>query len=113
MGNDGGSIPTRRELVKEPTRTKTTSEVKSASTASSEYHWTYCPLSKRHLAPPILSDALGRLFNKDAVIEWLITPEVFGDGEEVMKSAGVKGLKDLVEVKFEESVEDGKDGKES
>jgi len=102
MGNDGGSIPTRRELVKSPTRTKTTSELRTASSDNSSYHWTYCPLSKRPLEKTsIVSDSLGRLFNKDAVLEWLINPEAFGDGEEVMKVASVKGLKDLVDVKFE------------
>ncbi|KAK6346534.1 hypothetical protein TWF696_006658 [Orbilia brochopaga] len=101
MGNDGGSIPTRRELVKSPTRQKTTSELRSQSSQNATYHWTFCPLSKRPLKSPVVSDALGRLFNKDAVIEWLIEPDKFGDGEEVMKASGVKGLKDVVDVKFE------------
>ncbi|KAF3905264.1 hypothetical protein ABW21_db0205178 [Orbilia brochopaga] len=101
MGNDGGSIPTRRELVKSPTRQKTTSELRSQSSQNASYHWTFCPLSKRPLKSPIVSDVLGRLFNKDGVIEWLIEPEKFGDGEEVMKASGVKSLKDIVDVKFE------------
>ncbi|EWC46401.1 hypothetical protein DRE_04344 [Drechslerella stenobrocha 248] len=109
MGNDGGSIPTRRELVKSPTRRKTTSELRSQSSQNSTYHWTFCPLSKRPLKSPVVSDSLGRLFNKDAVIEWLIEPDKFGDGEGVMKSSGVKGLKDVVDVNFEV----GKDGETS
>ncbi|KAF3933733.1 hypothetical protein ABW19_dt0205385 [Dactylella cylindrospora] len=111
MGNDGGSIPTRRELVKSPTRQKTTSELRTQSSQNSTYHWTFCPLSKKPLESPISSDCLGRLFNKDAVLEWLVNKEEFGDGEEVMKVAGVKGLKDLVEVKFE--VAKGDEAKEA
>ncbi|KAF3903238.1 hypothetical protein ABW20_dc0105219 [Dactylellina cionopaga] len=101
MGNDGGSIPTRRELVKSPTRQKTTSELRSQSSQNATYHWTFCPLSKQPLKSPIVSDSLGRLFNKDGMIEWLIQPEKFGDGEEVMRVSGVKALKDVVDVKFE------------
>ncbi|KAK6343707.1 hypothetical protein TWF730_011297 [Orbilia blumenaviensis] len=113
MGNDGGSIPTRRELVKSPTRQKTTSELRSQSSQNAEYHWSFCPLSKRPLASPVVSDSLGRLFNKDAVIEWLLSPWRFGDGEEVMKASGFKGLKDVVDVKFEiaeDGEEDGNSG---
>lgn len=104
------SIPTRRELVRSPTRRKTTSELRSLSSQNSTYHWSFCPLSKRPLKSPVVSDALGRLFNKDGVIEWLINPEKFGDGEEVMKVAGVKGLKDVVDVKFEVGDSKDKDG---
>ncbi|EPS39736.1 hypothetical protein H072_6482 [Dactylellina haptotyla CBS 200.50] len=101
MGNDGGSIPTRRELVKSPTRRKTTSELRSQSSQNATYHWSFCPLSKQPLKSPVVSDCLGRLFNKQAVVEWLIEPEKFGDGSEVMKAGGVKGLKDVVNVVFE------------
>ncbi|RPB20214.1 hypothetical protein L211DRAFT_841891, partial [Terfezia boudieri ATCC MYA-4762] len=102
MGNDGGSIPTRRELVKSASRSKTHSEVRDSQSQSSQYHWTYCALSKRPLASPIVADHLGRLYNKDAMIEWLLKGlEAFGDGEEVLKGRGVSGLKDVVGVQFQ------------
>jgi len=101
MGNDGGSIPTRRELVKSPTRQKTHSQIRDSAAQTQAYHWTTCPLSKRPLSSPVVSDALGRLFNKDSVLEWLLRgTEAFGDGEEVL-GGHVKGLKDVVEVRFE------------
>ncbi|KAF3905343.1 hypothetical protein AA313_de0205865 [Arthrobotrys entomopaga] len=103
MGNDGGSIPTRRELVKSPTRSKTTSELRTQSSQNATYHWSFCPLSKQPLSSPIASDSLGRLFNRPAVLEWLLKPSKFGDGEEVMKQSGVKSLKDIVQVNFEVS----------
>ncbi|KAI5780321.1 Rtf2 RING-finger-domain-containing protein [Peziza echinospora] len=102
MGNDGGSIPTRRELVKSPTAQKTHSQLRTSQTQSSFYHWTYCALSKRPLSSPIVSDPLGRLYNKDALLEWLLHGlEAFGDGEEVLKSRGVKSLKDVVNINFQ------------
>ncbi|KAF8476017.1 Rtf2 RING-finger-domain-containing protein [Kalaharituber pfeilii] len=101
MGNDGGSIPTRRELLKSAGRSKTHSELRDSQTQRSQYYWTYCALSKRPLASPIVADHLGRLYNKDAIIEWLLKRlEAFGDGEEVLKGRGVNGLKDIVEVHF-------------
>merc|ERR1711939_605958 len=36
--------------------------------------WFTCALSKRDLEEPIVSDALGRLYNKDAIIEFLLAP---------------------------------------
>ncbi|RPB19421.1 hypothetical protein L211DRAFT_842663, partial [Terfezia boudieri ATCC MYA-4762] len=102
MGNDGGSIPTRRELVKSASRSKTHSEVRDSQSQSSQYHWTYCALSKRPLASPIVADHFGRLYNKDAMIEWLLKGlEAFGDGKEVLKGRGVSGLKNVVGVQFQ------------
>ncbi|KAL7268173.1 Replication termination factor 2 [Rhizina undulata] len=106
MGNDGGSIPTRRELVKTAARHPTHSQVRDSAAQSQAYHWTTCPLSKRPLSSPVVSDYLGRLYNKDAIIEWLLRGiEAYGDGEEVLDGR-IKSLKDVVEVKFEVLNED-------
>lgn len=49
-----------------------------------------------------MADHLGRLYNKDAMIEWLLKGlEAFGDGEEVLKGRGVGGLKDVASVRFQ------------
>ncbi|CUS11305.1 unnamed protein product [Tuber aestivum] len=102
MGNDGGSIPTRRELVKSPTKQKTHSQLRDTNAQTQTYHWTTCPLSKRPLSEPIVSDSAGVLYNKDSIIEWLLKGvEAFGDGEEVLEGR-IHSLKDVVEVKFEE-----------
>ncbi|KAI5777203.1 Rtf2 RING-finger-domain-containing protein [Geopyxis carbonaria] len=101
MGNDGGSIPTRRELVKEPGRQKTHSEVRDSAAQTQSYRWTTCPLSKRPLSAPVVSDWGGRLYNKDSILEWLLHgTEAFGDGEEVLEGR-ITSLKDVLEVKFE------------
>lgn len=49
-----------------------------------------------------MADYLGRLYNKDAMIEWLLERlEAFGDGEEVLKGRGVSSLKDVVDVQLQ------------
>lgn len=68
--------------------------------------WTYCPLSQRPLAEPIVSDSGGSLYNKDAVIEYLLPSEDIHEGaskpeREEVTGGRVKGLRDVVEVKFE------------
>lgn len=101
------SIPTRRELVRSPTRRATHSQLRDSNTQTQEYHWSTCPLSKKPLTSPIVSDSSGKLYNKDSILEWLLRgTEAFGDGEEVL-GGRVKSLKDIQEVKFEVLKEEG------
>lgn len=119
MGNDGGSIPKRSELVKEAAKALTSAQIKEAQTEQQEYGWTTDPLTRKKLAAPVVSDAAGVLYNKDSIIEYLLKEEGDREKEEMGKVAGVKGaveggfaelgnfgdrvkgLKDVVEVKFE------------
>ncbi|TVY57963.1 Replication termination factor 2 [Lachnellula cervina] len=111
MGNDGGSIPTRRELVKNAARNPNTSELKATQQEAQSHAWTYCPLSNRPLAAPIVSDCAGTLYNKDAVLEQLLPKDddvpasIIKEKEDVLQGR-VKGLRDVVEVKFTISKED-------
>ncbi|KAF2204987.1 DUF602-domain-containing protein [Delitschia confertaspora ATCC 74209] len=104
MGNDGGSIPTRRELVKEAARALTSSQVKESLNEQQEYHWSHDPLTRKPLSKPVVSDSAGNLYNKDSILEFLLPSE---DGEvkkekaEEVLGGRVKSLKDVVEVKFE------------
>ncbi|KKK14061.1 hypothetical protein ARAM_006302 [Aspergillus rambellii] len=106
MGNDGGSIPTRRELVREAARNPSTAQVKEAQRERQEHCWTTCSLSHNPLMRPIVSDCAGNLYNKDAVLKFLLPgDEVEGisskaDCEEIL-AGRVKGLRDVVELKFE------------
>jgi hypothetical protein len=118
MGNDGGSIPKRRELVKEAAKALTSAQLKEAQNEQQEYGWTHDPLTRKTLAAPVVSDAAGVLYNKDSIIEYLLK-EDGAEKVEMGKVAGVKGtvdggfaelgtfgdrvkgLKDVVEVKFE------------
>ncbi|RMZ71519.1 Replication termination factor 2 [Pyrenophora seminiperda CCB06] len=113
MGNDGGSIPKRSELVKEAAKALTSAQIKEVQNEHQEYAWSTDPLTRKPLARPIVSDAAGFLYNKDSIIEFLLKDD--GDAEKAeMKKVGgvkdselgtfgdrVKGLKDVVEVKFE------------
>ncbi|KAJ6013304.1 hypothetical protein N7540_007895 [Penicillium herquei] len=106
MGNDGGSIPTRRELVKEAARAPSTAQVKEVQREQQEHAWTTCLLSHKALARPIVSDSVGNLYNKDAVIQFLIPGD---DGEGISSKSDceeilcgrVKSLRDVVELHFE------------
>merc|ERR1711939_887075 len=105
MGNDGGSIPTRRELVKNAARAMGTTELKATQQEAQTHAWTWCPLSNRPLNTPIVSDCAGTLYNKDAIIEQLLpkdpdTPATVLKEKEDVLQGRVKGLRDVVEVRF-------------
>ena len=100
MGNDGGSIPTRRELVKEAARNPTTSEMKESQHEQQEHHWTTDPISHKPLTLPVVSDSAGKLYNKDTILEYLVEGARKEDAEKVTQGA-IKSLKDVVEVKLE------------
>jgi hypothetical protein len=93
MGNDGGSIPDRRDLVR--TKAKAEQADKNNQTIA---RWFFCALSKRPLEEPIASCALGKLYNKDAIIEFLLNKSAYGDGEEIC--GHIKSLKDIVTLKL-------------
>ncbi|KAI8835749.1 Rtf2 RING-finger-domain-containing protein [Chytridium lagenaria] len=65
MGCDGGSIPKRHEL---------NSQV--------DAKWACCSLSKV-LQKPVVGCRLGKLYNKEKVIEFLLDRKAFGEGEAV------------------------------
>ncbi|KAL8774537.1 MAG: hypothetical protein Q9209_000910 [Squamulea sp. 1 TL-2023] len=108
MGNDGGSIPTRRELVKEAAKDPNTTQVKETQTEKLQYYWSHCSLSQNPLTPPIVSDSTGNLYNKDAILEDLLDTSKDNQDRNVAgneRTAGtIKTLRDIVEVRF--SIED-------
>ncbi|OAX81269.1 hypothetical protein ACJ72_04387 [Emergomyces africanus] len=113
MGNDGGSIPRRCELVKSAARNPTSAELKETLREHLEHYWSTCPLSHKELLSPIVSDCSGNLYNKDAILKFLLPAEDAedisskADCEEILKGR-VKGLRDIVEVKFEIDDDGGK-----
>lgn len=100
MGNDGGSIPTRRELVKEAARNPSAAQVKESQHEQQEYQWTTDPISRQPLAQPVVSDSSGKLYNKATILEYLVEGTRKEEAERETQGA-VKSLKDIVEVKFE------------
>ncbi len=103
-----GSIPTRRELVKEAARNRTTTEIKESQQEQQSYNWTTCPLSHRPLSQPIVSDCAGKLYNKDSVLQYLLPSDDNDDGggankldQDEFLAGRIRSLKDVIEVKFE------------
>ncbi|KUI59109.1 Replication termination factor 2 [Cytospora mali] len=106
MGNDGGSIPKRRELVKEAARAKTVSELKATAHESLSHLWTRDPLSSEPLdMENVVSDSRGRLYNYESVLKGLVPSdeeaEVNANGNDMtFASTGIKSLRDVVKLKF-------------
>jgi len=93
MGNDGGSIPDRRDLV----RTKPKAE-QADKANQTKARWFFCALSKKKLQEPVVSCALGKLYNKDSIIEFLLDRSTYGDGENICSH--VRSLKDVKTLKM-------------
>lgn len=89
MGCDGGTIPKRDELVK--TKKK---DSKIDKTEQLIANWYYCALSKTPLKRPIVSCKLGKLYNKDAIIQYLLNRKLYGDGDKICKH--ILSIKDVV-----------------
>ncbi|KAJ3045363.1 hypothetical protein HDV00_010233 [Rhizophlyctis rosea] len=78
MGCDGGSIPKRHELVKTQ-KAAERPDARSLLLAA----WFFCSLSKRPLESPVVADLLGKLYNKDAILEYLLNKGAYGDGDKI------------------------------
>jgi hypothetical protein len=76
------------------------------------HRWSTCPVSHKPLVKPIVSDCSGDLYNKDAILQYLLPAEASSiDKDEYEKfiQGRIKGLKDVVEVQFEK--EQGENGR--
>jgi hypothetical protein len=94
--------------------------LKETQQEQQEYHWSTCPLSHEPLSSPIVSDSSGKLYNKDAILGFLLPsddPETAAtrSDTEIVLGGRVKSLRDVVEVKFhvEEKTAADKDGRGS
>lgn len=98
MGCDGGTIPKRHELVKGPKKVEKVD--KNAELAAK---WKYCALSQEKLRRPIVSCELGRLYNKDAIIEYLLDKSAERPNAEAV--AHIRGIKDIKELNLTDNPE--------
>jgi len=94
MGCDGGSIPRRDELVKQKQK-----QAKVDQNILNRVQWFSCALSKKPLSAPIVACGLGKLYNRDAVLEFLLDRKAYGDGDLICKH--IKSLKDVVSLQLE------------
>ncbi|XP_050403770.1 replication termination factor 2 [Patella vulgata] len=90
MGCDGGTIPTRDELVK--TKKKPEQKDKASELA---VKWKHCSISLEPLHKPILACELGRLYNKESVLEFLIDKSKFDFADQFNHLRGLRDLKEL------------------
>ncbi|KAJ7392394.1 Protein RTF2 [Desmophyllum pertusum] len=91
MGCDGGTIPKRDELVrmkKKPEQVDKNYELNAK--------WFHCALSQAELRSPIVCCELGNLYNKEAVLEYLL------DKSSVTSDVAshIRSLKDVKELKL-------------
>ena len=91
MGCDGGTIPKRDELVrlkKKPEQVDKNYELNAK--------WFHCALSQAELSTPIVCCELGNLYNKEAVLEYLL------DKSSVTTNIAshIRSLKDVKELKL-------------
>ena len=96
MGADGGTIPTRDELVK--TRQKPEQKDKNSVRI---YRWQYCNLTQQPLVRPIVACEQGRLYNKEAIIEKLLENKsgMQENGDKLMPEASTDHIRSLKDVK--------------
>lgn len=92
MGNDGGSIPRREEMV----RQKPKPERKDRH-AENVAKWKLCCLSQQPLRAPVVVCPLGRLYNKEALIEQLLRGK---------STSHIRSLKDVVTLRLTENRSD-------
>ncbi|RKP14921.1 Rtf2 RING-finger-domain-containing protein, partial [Piptocephalis cylindrospora] len=93
MGNDGGSIPRRMDQVKEKKKVQT-----ADSTQLRIARWFFCALSKQPLECPVVADAGGTLYNREAILKFLLDRDAYGDGEEVC--GHIRQLRDVKTLKL-------------
>eukprot|EP01137_Pigoraptor_chileana_P025546 Opistho-2@7365 len=90
MGCDGGTIPTRGEVVKQKKKPETIDK-----DILMYAKWLYCALSTEELSTPIVACELGKLYNKEAVITFLLDRSKFA--EHGLVAAGhIRSLRDIV-----------------
>lgn len=92
MGADGGTIPTRCELVKmkPPPEKKNKESVRM-------YKWAHCALSQQVLTKPVVACEMGKLYNKEAIIELLLSED---RSQAPAWIEHVEKLKDVVELEL-------------
>lgn len=119
MQNDGGTIPSRREILNFNSRNKNSSNNNSNNINGNKNNeinnenynylilnylndWKYCKLSKKLLDLPILSDYKGQLYNKEEILKFLLNKDY--ENLKFKEFNHIKSLKkDLIELNLNNS----------
>jgi len=92
MGNDGGSIPGRKDLVRDKPK-----EIKIDNEIIGKARATLCTLTKQKLHQPIVACRLGFFYNKENILKCLI------DKTLPKEFAHIQNLKDIVDVSIQDN----------
>lgn len=99
MGCDGGFIPRRVEMVKTKAKAEQLDDSEILRT-----QWTCCFISKKPLERPIVACKLGRLYNKDSVVMFLLNRQESVDNDVLASElAHIKSLKNLINCNLKSS----------
>lgn len=71
-------MPQRSEVVRVKRKAETADRQSQHAAV-----WFFCALSKQPLRQPVVACRMGRLYNKDAVYEYLLDPTSHGDGDRI------------------------------
>ncbi|KAL2890102.1 Protein RTF2 -like protein [Ceratocystis lukuohia] len=115
MGNDGGSIPKRHELVKEAARKPTVSELKATALESLSHAWTHCQITDEKLdMEGVVSDCQGRLYNYESILQGLMPSSASDETDNEHKNratfetTGIRSIRDVVRLQFKRGGSNGK-----
>lgn len=110
MGCDGGTIPKRKEIVKNKE-----SQKKEAKEVELIHKWAFCAVSGESLRKPIVSSHVGDLMSKESAIEHLLEYKqqcllkAFHLREDVPGLATFNSMKDIKELNLKEITENDQD----
>ncbi|KAL0483479.1 hypothetical protein AKO1_014751 [Acrasis kona] len=107
MGCDGGTKVDKREFIVKVKKDNKGIDKDVKNTLA----WTTCSLSKEPLSEPIVSCALGRLYNKEAIVEALIKRKSTKKSDPTIEH--IQGLKELINIHFERNSDANKDASKS
>ncbi|CEF63632.1 Protein RTF2 homolog [Strongyloides ratti] len=96
MGADGGSIPKRCELVKNKK-----ADEKFDKNVKLALKWRICQLTQEKLRKPIVACKYGRLYNKDSILEGIISKTL----SKTAITKHIKNMKDIKELKLTDNKE--------
>lgn len=97
MGNDGGSIPKRVDLVKFKAK-----EIKKDAVSVNKMRAKYCAISNKKLEKPIVGCKMGYLYSKETIVECLLKKTIPKAFNHIKKLKHVKEIKNVEEDQSQE-----------
>lgn len=88
MGNDGGSIAKRIDLVREKTK-----EIRKDTITNNQNRSRYCAISNTTLQKPIVGCRLGYIYNKEALLSCLINKTMPKTFNHIIKMKDVRDIR--------------------